>query len=356
MKSLNFLLALNFVAVSALALQENTLTSAERVETIARAQVWRPIDTKSLNLLQGQPFPGAPSFLETLTCNYITRAEKEVKGASRKFYCRTTQGKTFKIKYGVTNGEVYGEVLSTRLLWALGFGADAVYPVRVRCLDCPADPWKNEKNRAERVFEPAIVELKFKGETLETKEDEGFSLKDLRLLNPELEASSTEERDALKLLLAFIQHVDNRAANQRLVCLEDGFEFDVASGKSICRRPFIVIQDAGSSFGRSGLTAIDRIAKARLDMWSSKSIWKKNTKQCRANLRSAINGSLESNPKISEAGRALLARLLNELSDEQIRDLFVASQIELRDPNPIDAWVAEFKSKVSQITDRKCKP
>jgi hypothetical protein len=60
--------------------------------------------------------------------------------------------------------------------------------------------------------------------------------------------------------------------------------------------------------------------------------------------------------QISEAGRLMLAGLLEQLSPHQLRDLFIASRMidydaiaaESRDP---DAWVAAFLDKVKQVRD-----
>ena len=60
------------------------------------------------------------------------------------------------MKYGGTNGEVYGEVLATRLLWVLGFGADAMYPVNVICRGCPRELGGIERPGNEYRFDPAV--------------------------------------------------------------------------------------------------------------------------------------------------------------------------------------------------------
>ena len=77
---------------------------------------------------------GAFPFRATVQCIYL---DKALDGRSPKFACRIGDTDEVKVKYGGDNGEVYGEVLATRLLWALGFGADAIYPVNVVCRGCP---------------------------------------------------------------------------------------------------------------------------------------------------------------------------------------------------------------------------
>jgi hypothetical protein len=54
-------------------------------------------------------------------------------------------------------------------------------------------------------------------------------------------------RDALKLLAVFLQHSDNKAEQQRLVCL--GAKEAAAEGA--CARPFMMINDLGLTFGRA---------------------------------------------------------------------------------------------------------
>ena len=52
-------------------------------------------------------------------------------------------GREVKVKYEQTGHykEVFGEVLGTRIFWALGFYADRMIPVQVTCHKCPADPF-----------------------------------------------------------------------------------------------------------------------------------------------------------------------------------------------------------------------
>ena len=68
-----------------------------------------------------------------------------------------------KVKFGGGNGEVFGEVLATRLLWALGFSADRMYPVNVICRGCPAEFGGIERPGNESRFDPAVIERKAEG-------------------------------------------------------------------------------------------------------------------------------------------------------------------------------------------------
>ena len=63
--------------------------------------------------------------------------------------------------------EVQASVLATRLLWALGFVADRVYPVRVSCRGCEADPWKDQaSHKGTHEFDAAVIERKPHGREL----------------------------------------------------------------------------------------------------------------------------------------------------------------------------------------------
>jgi len=66
-------------------------------------------------------------------------------------------GETIKVKYGRTP-ERQGEVAATRLLAALGFGADHVTMLpRIKCLGCPPFPFQ-VRRLAEAFFAEGLLE------------------------------------------------------------------------------------------------------------------------------------------------------------------------------------------------------
>ena len=100
---------------------------------MARAQVWSPTDVSSMDVRTGPTGNGEFKFSATVTCDYVS---KQLAGGSPKFACASGDDE-LKVKYsapasgsiaGQSNAEVFAEVAATRLLWALGFGADAMYP------------------------------------------------------------------------------------------------------------------------------------------------------------------------------------------------------------------------------------
>jgi hypothetical protein len=112
-----------------------------REEALRAARVWRspapPIG--SADLAANPPGPDAFRTDEVVSCTFRLRASK---GWSPKFECALPSGEEVKVKYGRNSVEVFAEVAATRLLNALGFGADRMYLVRaIRCRGCPVYPY-----------------------------------------------------------------------------------------------------------------------------------------------------------------------------------------------------------------------
>lgn len=329
-------------------------TVPERSAAIRQARVWFPVDVAARDLKAGPAMAGAFASDAWVDCVYSDK--KASSGRSAKFTCETSPGHEVKVKYGAWNAEVFGEVLATRLFWALGFPADASYPVRVRCKGCPADPrFSPEILGPVAEFDPAAIERKLPGRPMETRPDSGWEWKELEDIGPEAGPNARAERDALKLLVAFVQHTDSKAPNQRLLCPQ-GEEL----GQRGCRAPVLMVNDLGLTFGHAGL-ANKNVDSVSLATWAPLPVWN-DDEGCVAKLRGSFTGSL-SYPKISEAGRALLAGLLVQLSDRQLVDLFETARVERRSSEPrttgpagsVDGWVAAFKAKRAQVVDRRCK-
>src|SRR5204863_2783322 len=136
-------------------------------------------------------------------------------------------------------------VLATRLLWALGFGADRMYSVTVICRGCPADFGGIARPHGEQRFAPAAIERKMDGGEWSGQGGSGWAWDELDRTDPARGGATREQRDALKLLAVFIQHTDSKPQQQRIVCLE-------ASRKEpSCERPLLMLNDVGMTFGRA---------------------------------------------------------------------------------------------------------
>jgi hypothetical protein len=276
-------------------------------------------------------------------------------GLSPKFVCRTRPNETVLIKYGGNNGEVYGEMLATRLLWALGFGADRMYSVNVICRDCPETNAGIQRPAEEQRFDPALVERPMSEDEWKDDDKPGWAWTELDAVDPRAGGAPKAHRDALKLLAVFIQHTDSKPEQQRILCLGG------LARNGSCRRPFLMISDLGLTFGRASRWNDNTASGVNLAEWRKEPVWTADP-GCVGNLARSFTGTLD-RPAISEDGRRFLADLLARLTDAQIRDLFTAARVQLRLREPgvvasgfatVEDWTAAFKEKRDQILRRRC--
>jgi hypothetical protein len=330
----------------AAASSRNALTKNERLEFIRRAQVWQRTDIRSTNIRAGPGGDGAFQPDESVTCDY---AGVPKHGTSRKFYC-SIGGTVVKVRYGSHNREVEASVVATRLLWALGFAADRVYPVRVRCRGCSSDPWKNHGGtNGVYDFDPAVIERKPPGrEMREGSRKAGWSWSELDLVDENQGGAPRPQLDALRLLAVLMQHSDTRSHQQRLLCLSPD---PVDAG--LCDKPFLMLHDVGLTFGRANTFNRNGVASVNLDEWSRTPVWK-NAPACIGQLSRSISGTV-GDPRISEAGRKFLADLLMQLDERQIHDLFDTAHVDRRAPDArVEDWVAAFNRKRLEIVTNRC--
>jgi hypothetical protein len=353
------------VIASVLLASEGLPAKETRPSLIARAQVWMPTDVATMDIKTGPAAKDAFPFLATVQCDYL---KKQLGGKSPKFACTIAPDDEVKVKFGGANGEVYAEVAATRLLWALGFGADRMYPVKVICRKCPPEFGGTEMSDGNRLFDPATIERKMPGK--DYPGDAGWSWQELETVDERAGGATRAQRDALKLLAVFIQHTDSKPEQQRLICLKGAKTekaeanteaSDKAEGGTSCAHPFMLLNDVGVTFGHANTFNANSIGSMNFNEWSRTPVWKDRTK-CVANLPKSMTGTLD-NPTISEEGRQFLADLLGKLSDSQIHDLFEVSRVHLRLRSPrdlksgvasIDDWVDVFKRKRDEIATRHC--
>ena len=325
-----------------------------RASLIAQAEMWEPTDIPSKNLKVGPPDPGSFAAGEIVYCDYL---DKKMDGNSRKFACVIAPDDEVKVKFGGRNGEVQGEVAATRLLWALGFAADRMYPVRVVCRGCPDDHGDPTEHLGERLVDPATIERKPPWHEVVTGDRPGWSWAELDLIDDTVGGAPKAHRDALKLLAVMLQHTDTKPEQQRLLCLDE----EEPKAPLSCDRPFVMLNDLGLTFGRAHLSNTNLLGSVNLDEWTKARVWK-NPTGCVGNLPKSFTGTLK-DPLISEEGRAFLSGLLAQLSDRQLRDLCDVARVNLRPrspldqetaPAPVDEWVRVFKEKRAEIAARRC--
>jgi len=359
----------------------STPTASERLDYLRRGRVWEPTDVATKDLYKGPSGEMKFGVDQEVSCDFVP---KPLSGWTAKFLCRLDGGRIVKVKYeeGDKYKEVYGEVLGARLFWALGFYANDMFPVRVTCHDCPQHPWayvdkrKSKRHLDEKglirelppeagvgtyTFDPASIEEKLDAQTIEIRANQGWSWKSLGHVDEKLGGATKAEIDAFELLNAFVQNADNKAKQNALVCPRDELVAE-ATGEVSCGRPVLYVDDLGSVFGKGGFTT-GNAGRVDYDGWRKHSVWRDRA-TCTARLASVggiFRRSTLSDPVIGEAGRALLSKQLEQLSDAQIADLFRAARIEkLHQTMPdgvsgrrevtIDDWVELFKTKRGEIT------
>lgn len=380
---------------------------AKRLAYLGSAEIW--VDPGNLTpaaLLAGpalQDGSGVASALDghPLPCTYAEPG-KALGGNTLKFACTTATGEKIRVKYtdGTKNAnrEVFAAVAASRLIWALGFHADPIYPIKIDCRDCPEDPRTGTGRAAERsylaIYQPDISDkIMVDGD----KHDQGWRWREvdaaIDALPPgELRTRQRQHFDALALLAVILQHGDRKPEQQRLGCRgvlrldagevrhgedEGGLVFFERPGTKACDTPDIAVQDVGATFGGAGKRTNPSTAKMNLKSWVARPVFHEakggpgETAECRGQLivsMAAGEGSL-GHPRIGESGRLFLLEQMHRLSDEHLRAIFTAARVEQmaeghqwRDPHTsvtytaTDAWVAAFKDKVRQIEARTCAP
>jgi len=319
--------------------EKEYVSDKERLAAIRRGHVWAKTDVPSMDIRKGPAGPGAFPAGATVTCDYV---EEKSSGNSAKFTCVIPPDQKVHVKYGRTNGEVFAEVAASRLFWALGFGAERNYPVRVECRGCPPALVDSDFGTIERLHA---------GQDIQTSTRYGWSWEELDELEPGPAAAERDARNALKLLAVLVQHTDSKPEQQRLLCPNDG-------SPKACPDPLLMVHDLGQTFGRANLFNRDSSGSVNLHNWATSPIWK-DPAHCVAGLAKSQTGSL-GDPVISEGGRRFLADLLVQLTDAQIHDLFDVARFSERtlktpgDSSTVDEWVGAFKAKRDEIVTAKC--
>ena len=314
-----------------------------RQEELSRARVFtdEQIDPRAVDFTV-DPNAGVID-PEMTTCRFLPT---EPTGTTPKFDCRLENGEKIKVKYGWTR-EIPAEIAATRLLAAMGFGADRMSRVKVvRCFGCVVAPFHvrsiAQMLHLDQAFDRHLdynhsidfvnvgVERRLKGEAIDAGPFRGWSFYELSEIDPRKGGATKAEVDALRLMTAFINHWDNKSSNQRLLC--------VNSKETGCERPLAMIQDTGSDFGPY---------KLDLNGWSTTPIWT-DASSCLVSMKHLpFHGSTFPDVQISEGGRRLLGDRLAQLSHDQIRGLFTAAGFK-----DVDRWTTAFQEKVRAIVDR----
>jgi hypothetical protein len=319
---------------------DDSSAHARRQDALVRAKVFR-------SGFQPEVLASRPA--TPLDCRFLLT---DVSGTTPKFDCELADGRQVKVKYGRTP-EISGEIAATRLLTALGFGADQVrLASRVRCYGCPVSPFysrvlakgthleallRRTTNYDEfRDYEWTAVEDELDAAPIDAAGEEGWAFYELKQIDDARGGATAHEVDALRLMAVFLAHWDNKARNQRLVCLSP------AGPDGRCERPLVMLQDVGATFGPR---------KVNLSAWRETPIWMNTQSGCRVSMESfPHDGATFGEVTISEGGRRLLVDRLVKLSPAHLRTLF----LEAKFPGDVGEWVRVFRQKIDEMAARTC--
>jgi hypothetical protein len=366
-------------------------SSKDRLNAMHNATLFSPRAVGEAAILEGPPQSKKLfqlHFDDKVICDFDAPGS-QMGGKTPKFSCKITRVESadgtaqtltpdmeeepVKVKYGADDNEVYAEIVATRLMWALGYPADAWFPVRVECHNCPENVISGSGSRDTRTFDPATIVRKFSGHKMyeNGKEEQGWSWKELDTAN----ARPTYERDGLKLLGAFMKHSDNKPPQQRLACKKVHVDQSTSPFTTTCDDPVMLVQDVGATFGGGGWFTSNGSAKMNLEVWSGKPLWKHagsdgSPQRCQATLTKSLTAHDGlSDPIISEEGRRFDAGLMCQLSDQQIEALFRASRAAqmpqyhnhdgsfkpgVDEATVIRTWAEAFKQKREELAKARC--
>jgi hypothetical protein len=325
------------------------VTPEERSAYVSRAIVWEPPKIAELtaeSIRMGEPTSLKPD--EQISCTYVHKSHKELGGLTPKFECETTDKKTYRIKYGI---KAHTTVVTSRLLWALGFGASISTPVHVICDGCSEDPWnKPDPIQGKTTFIEAFVQDMKEGKeiTLTGLAEVGFSWKkDFPRVSDKNGGASRAQLDALALIAVLLQHGDSKAAQQKMICRPQDYD----ENENVCRQPYMYIYDLGKSLGSDGL----KVHPLNFEKWKHQPVFRDKA-ACIGNLQqNAANGRDGLTfPKISEEGRLFLADLLSQFISDRSRvvAMFEVAHMDVADPrHSAEDWADVFISKAREIID-----
>jgi hypothetical protein len=324
-----------------------------RRDALRRARVRLPlaVPVAEADLSRNPPEGGALREDEVVDCRFLLKPSE---GFTPKFQCIRPGGEILRVKYGRYNAEVFAELATTRLLSALGFGADRMYRVaKVRCFGCPTFPYPRvgildsllmDYGKVTE-FTPVVVERRLRGREIRTPQVRGWGFFELDTVDPAAGGASRAEVDAFRLMAAFLANWDSKPSNQRLLCLPGG---EPAAAGGPCRTPFAMMQDVGRTFGPRYMD---------VGRWSATPLWA-DPATCLVSMKGLpYDGATFSDVQVGEEGRRLLADMLGSLREEQVRGLFVGARfaeyvqqpVSGRDP---ETWVRAFQHRVRQLVDR----
>ncbi len=211
--------------------------------------------------------------------------------------------------------DMYTEVASTRLLWALGYPAQPAYTTAgVVCHGCPEDDaFRQKGSRRTMVYVDAMVDRPYP----DALELSTWSVKDVadQVYWKEWPIQKRVYFDGLIVLAGLIHHRSNARQQNSLVCLARP-----GSGCAPDAETFMLFADLGSTFGAPH-------AKGQHSSWIEHPAWA-DARSCRVYLPWKDMPPAASHLQITEAGRRFILERIGRLTDDHLRAVFRAARFE----------------------------
>ncbi len=288
---------------------------------------------------------------------------------------KSTSGNSFVLEEEIEMPryrEVFTEVVGTRLMWALGFPADNIYPVeKLICFGCNNHPFEQLKStiNMEEVrksanpfgviinynaqFTSPIIERRYEPKKIGESWDFDVITKDNVVKN--WTAEQKNDFEAMILAVSLINYYNPIAQQNRLHC-------ESKPKDNQCDYPMAMIQDVGSTLGgdhpglfNSGIAipGLMQNPRGELSAFENGKIFA-NAATCQ------LGHAFGEVTHISNSGMSSFLARLNaaDLTEEKVRAIFEASRIVNADPELRDTlganvvlnrWVQAFMNHVQEV-------
>jgi len=304
--------------------------------TLAKPLLWRnPGVVSSRNLLYG---PGSPELAPAPPFTFI---EEDKSGESPKFDVKDAQGVRWSVKLGE---EAQAETTATRLVWSVGyFAEEAYYLDRAEVSNLP----KRLSRGDQYVVADGVVEgARFEPRRANITRDDTWDWDK----NP---FKKTRALSGLKVLMILLNNFDARAANNRIL-------FNSETGNRVAH---YYVTDLGATLGRAGGLGGRRTKNNLEDFLSTRFVmgvedgaveFDYDTRPTRLGHLSIVYPPYylsqvkkeKSMRGIPVAHARWIGGLLNQLTDEQLRDAFRAANY----PDEIrEGYVRSLRMRIRQL-------
>lgn len=300
--------------------------------------LWRnPGDVSRRNLSYG---PGSAELAPVAPFTFI---KEELTGESPKFDVTDARGVTWVVKVGT---EAQAETVSSRLIWSVGYFADEAYFLdRAEIQNLP------KLSRGQEFIENRSVVrgARFEPKRKHIARGENWDWE----VNPFLK---TRELDGLKVLMVLLGNYDTSIRNNRVLSLTNSDTGELEA--------HYAATDVGATLGKVGGLGGKRSKNSLQDFRSSKFILgvengmvkfdydttPKKMGMFASLFKPSYRSSQERKERvmknISVENARWIGSLLNELSDEQIRDAFRAAGY---DQQTMNGFVAVIRDRINQL-------